>query len=559
MIKNEMKIPQLELFGRLQILILLRAIFFSVLLGASIFIQIKETKIYFGDIQTSHYLLIGIVYILTFIYSIILKYFKNLFWFAYVQLLLDTILITVVIYTTGGLGSVFNLLYFLAIISGSIILYRKGGIIIASSSSLLYTILICLHYFKLIQPFGTEVLHLTEYSDFHFSYLVLVNIWAFYMLAYLVSYLTEQGRKDRVELQNKQKDIDKLEVLNESIIDSMNSGLIALNGHQKIVLFNPAAEEIFGMKSAEVSGQKVNEALPFLSSYLTNEQFLSKSIPEKTPMFIDLEYRRSDGVKTPIRFSISPLWHLLGNQRGHILVFQDMTEIKRIEEEMKKVEDLAMVGSLASGVAHEIRNPMASISGSIQMLKDRLEEDDINSRLIDIILREITRLNHLTDDFLLFARPKKANLQSFDLNQLILESLDLLKNSQHWNRKIEVYTKFYHPIKLESDSEQIKQVLWNLVLNACESMPDGGSLYIVTDIKSDQKRAEIVVRDTGRGFDEKALSQLFIPFFTTKEGGTGLGLAIVKQIVEGLHGDVSGGNHPDGGAKITILLPLSPG
>jgi two-component system sensor histidine kinase PilS (NtrC family) len=254
----------------------------------------------------------------------------------------------------------------------------------------------------------------------------------------------------------------------------------------------------------------------------------------------------------------------LRNQKGHILIFQDLTEIKLIEEEMKKVEGLAIIGELAAGIAHEIRNPLASISGSIQMLKDGLEKkDDVNSRLMDIMSREINRLNHLVNDFLRFARPTQTSLQEFDLNQLILESLELFKNSQHWTDRIEVVTNFGHSIRLESDPEQVKQILWNLFLNACEAMSDGGSLHIMTDLEPDGSQSEkigvkIVVRDTGNGFDKSALSQLFTPFFTTKEGGSGLGLASVKRIVEGLKGEVHGRNHPEGGAEVTILLSLSP-
>ena len=219
-----------------------------------------------------------------------------------------------------------------------------------------------------------------------------------------------------------------------------------------------------------------------------------------------------------------------------------------------------MIGELAAGIAHEIRNPMASISGSIQMLKSGLKKDDVNSRLMDIVSREINRLNRLVDDFLLFARPKKTNLQEFDLNHLILESLELFKNSQHWTEKTKVFKDFHEAIRLKSDPEQIKQVLWNLFLNACEAMPDGGSLYVITELepgwpKSDQKKAKIIIRDTGDGFGEKALSHLFTPFFTTKERGSGLGLAIVNRIVEGLRGEIHGGNYPEGGAEITISLP----
>jgi len=191
-----------------------------------------------------------------------------------------------------------------------------------------------------------------------------------------------------------------------------------------------------------------------------------------------------------------------------------------------------------------------------------LEKDNVNRQLMDIVSREINRLNNLVNDFLLFARPKKANWQKFDLNQIIMESLELFQNSRHWTERTQLVTDLRHDIKLESDPEQIKQVLWNLFINAQEAMPDGGSLYVTTDFNSketqtDQKMVKIIVRDTGQGFNEKALSQLFTPFFTTKEGGSGLGLATVKRIVEGLYGEVDGGNHPENGARITILLPES--
>jgi two-component system sensor histidine kinase PilS (NtrC family) len=240
-----------------------------------------------------------------------------------------------------------------------------------------------------------------------------------------------------------------------------------------------------------------------------------------------------------------------------------MTEIIKIEEEMKKVEGLALVGELAAGIAHEIRNPMASISGSIQMLRDGLSENDVNRRLMDIISREISRLNRLLNNFLLFARPKKANFKEFDLHREILESLELFKNSHHWNGKMGVFTDFCNPIRLKSDPEQLKQVLWNLFQNACQAMPEGGSFCVITRLKSDasrpdRKRVKISVRDTGSGLDDRVLNKAFTPFFTTKEEGSGLGLAIVKRIIEGLHGEVIAKNHSEGGAEVSILLPVPP-
>jgi signal transduction histidine kinase len=183
---------------------------------------------------------------------------------------------------------------------------------------------------------------------------------------------------------------------------------------------------------------------------------------------------------------------------------------------------------------------------------------------MDIILREIARLNHLVGDFLLFARPKAADIQAFDLNELITDSLELFRNRGEWTDKVHVEKALHKPLRIESDPEQIKQVLWNLYLNAVQAMMDGGTLHISTDMVNEtearvtgRQHAKITIRDTGEGFSDEALEHLFTPFFTTKEGGTGLGLATVKRIVEGLQGEVYGRNHAEGGAEITILLDPS--
>jgi two-component system sensor histidine kinase PilS (NtrC family) len=203
---------------------------------------------------------------------------------------------------------------------------------------------------------------------------------------------------------------------------------------------------------------------------------------------------------------------------------------------------------------------MASISGSIEMLKEGLETSDVNSRLISIISREVDRLNNLVKDFQTFARPKKPVTDIFELNQLILDSLELIKRNQFWHEKIKVRSDFQQEINLESDSQQIKQILWNLFLNACEAMPGGGILYVKTSLlrNAATPHAEIVIRDTGTGFQGTSPKKAFEPFFTTKEEGSGLGLAIVKSIVESLHGEIDAGNDSEGGgARIFLRLPLT--
>lgn len=542
----------------------LRVLIVSILLGASVFVHVLQTDTYFGDIQSSHYALITSVYILTFIYIVLLKWMRNLIRLAYIQLLVDTLLVTAVIFTTGGNDSFFSFLYILTIISGSILLYRRGGLTIASSSSILYGILLDLHYYQVISPYGIVMNRPMEEQGGYIFFRILAHTTAFYLVAMLSSYLSEQTRTSKKQLEAQKVDMSKLEALNDRIVKSITSGLITVNDENRIILFNPAAEQTFGIPSSEANGRVLTKVLPFLKEYLESSPPLTTR--RNQPSFLDVPFQNREGKRLFLRLTSSPLSLPGGEEKGRILVFQDMTEIKRIEKEMQRVEGLAMVGELAAGIAHEIRNPMASISGSIQMLKEGMdwEKHAVSSRLMDIVTREINRLNHLVNDFLRYARPHKGSLERFELNSLIRESLDLFEHTGGWTDRIQVEASLDGPMHLRSDPEQLKQVLWNLFLNARDAMSNGGVLHIeareshaqTPDGLSD-RWVELTVRDTGQGFSKDAMENLFTPFFTTKEEGSGLGLATVKRIIEGLQGHVRGENHPGGGARIIIHLPVS--
>lgn len=564
MFSSESKTPQPELRSGLKTLMLLRVLFITILLGTLIFIQARGSLRHFGEIHTFHYLLLASVYFISIIYAFLLKYLPNITLQAYIQLLVDTLMITCLIYSTGGIESIFSFLYILSIFSGSILLYRRGGMIAASSSSIFYGLLLDLHYYGVIHPLSSRAIYPETYQSVYLFFTILANMTGFYLVGYLSSFLSEQARKNRVALRAKQLDINRLEGLNESIIGSITSSLIVLDDHEKIILLNPAAEKIFGIKANNACGHLIGDSLPLFAEHSAGRRFLSTGLIEPKSSFPDLSYTAPDGTKTYLRLSISPLRHSFGELQGQILTLQDVTQMKQIEDEMKKVEGLALIGELAAGMAHEIRNPMASISGSIEIIRDGMEQNDVNVRLMNIILRETDRLNNLVADFLLFARPKRAKFREFDLNQLILDSLELFQNSPHWNNKIAIFTSFPYSVMVESDPDQIKQVLWNLFFNACDAMGGGGELRVTSALvpgppESGSEKAKIVIRDTGEGFDEKGLQHLFLPFFTTKERGSGLGLAIVKRIVDWLEGKISGANHPEGGAEITILFPVRPG
>jgi two-component system sensor histidine kinase PilS (NtrC family) len=541
--------------SRLHLLVFLRVILVSLLLGVAVIIQVRETRSFFGHIVNAHYFLIIATYILTFTYLIAFKYIKNLAKFAYFQILLDTVLITAIIYTTGGIESMFSLLYLLNIISAGIILYRRGGVMVASFSTILYGALLDLSYYGLISPMGSDFSYGFGYQSGDIFYRILVNGAAFYLMGFLSSFLSEQTRKSETELKARQKDIANLEILNENIIQSISSGLVALDEHGRIMVFNRGAEALFNIDSKDAIQRNVREVIPFAQPYLDS------SNPNKIHQ---LTYKGNNGTRRDLLLNISPLADQDGSKKGEILFFQDTTRVKEMEREVKRMEDLAMLGEMAAGIAHEIRNPLASISGSIQVLNDSLSREDalINERLMDIISREINRLNHMVNDFLQFARPQNSEIERFDVNQLISDTLFIFQNSQSWSSQLEVEKEFSTPLEIASDQRQLKQVLWNIFLNASEVMPKGGVIRVSTD-KIDQsdgsgttrESVRIRVEDNGPGISPKVIKDMFKPFSTTKRGGSGLGLAIVKRVVEGLEGEVAGENLAQGGAVITIVLP----
>lgn len=549
-----------ELLRRLQVLMFLRVLFVSVILGALIFIRFREARPEISDVQSAPFVLLAVIYLTNIIYIFLIKFLNRIRLQAYFQLFFDTVFITVFIYTTGGIDSIFSFLFILNIISAGIIFSRKGGIFIASASSILYGLMLDLHYYGLIHPIESRFHYASDnYNSAFLFYTILVNMVAFYLVGYLSGFLTEQMKRSRAELRETRFDLNKLEILHASIVNSITSGLIVLDEEDHIILFNPTAEKILGIRNSQVSGRLLESALPDLHEHFKIASKMRSSL-KMTP-FIDIPYQKTDSTKIYLRLSVSPLRYLSNESGGKIFVFQDVTEIKRIEESMKRVEGLALVGEMAAGIAHEIRNPMASISGSIEVLKEGNDWDSTQKRLMAIVSREIDRLNQLISDFLLFARPMETKWRTFDLNEVIKESLTLFKNSPRWNKNIRVITHFIDSLLIESDPALIKQVLWNLFLNACDAMPEGGTLEIGTKWafetpQSMGKNVAIVIRDTGDGFDPITLPRLFTPFFTTKVGGSGLGLATVKRVVDQLRGRISGNNHPESGAEIVITLPM---
>ncbi|MCG6980403.1 MAG: PAS domain S-box protein [Deltaproteobacteria bacterium] len=553
-----------ELLSKIKWLMLLRLVFATFLLVATVVVQARAYPTFFNTSLLSLYVLTGVIYFLTLCYALLLKRIRRHILFAYVQIVLDVLFVTALIYVTGGIESIFSFMYILTIINAAIILYRRGGLLIASASSICYGSLLDLQYFSVIHPFYTRATSLMTYSIGYYFYTLLMNIAAFYVVALLSSYLAEELRRSSVKLKAKQYDLDQLELLHRNIIQSISTGLITLNERLKITYVNPAAEVICGSGSDTLEGRYIGDIFPHIIPYLSlNVAGNGKLDGPHKQKGIDVDYERQDGAKLHLGFSQSILREPGGDEMGLILIFQDLTEFRHMQERVRRMDRLAVAGELAAGIAHEIKNPLASLSGSIQMLRDEVEFGPMQQRLMDITMREAERLNALVNEFLLFSRPEKAVDRSVEVSEVIKDTLEMLKNSPELSRPIRIEKKLSDHVWVHIDAQRLQQVIWNLVLNAVQEMTNSGRLTIATTVRTNrsgagvqQKVAEISIADTGPGIPPENQGKVFDPFFTTKDHGTGLGLTIVHRIVEDYGGEIFLESDGRSGTTFKLHFPL---
>ncbi|UCG13744.1 MAG: PAS domain S-box protein [Deltaproteobacteria bacterium] len=557
---------QTELLRKTKWLMLLRLFFATFLLVATVIAHAGAYESFFNTSPPSMYILIAIIYFLTLCYALFLKRVNHLGVFAYLQLLLDVLFVTALIYVTGGIESIFSFLYILCIINAAIMLYRRGGMLIASASSICYGSLLDLQYFGFVHPFYIRASELMTYGIGYYFYTLLMNIAAFYVVAFLSSYLAEELRRSSVKLQAKQYDLDQLELINRNIVQSINTGLITLDNGLKITYVNPAAENISGLRRQDMEWVPIGDIFTEIVPYLQGNKNGTNQPRPKRMQRIEINYQRRDGAELQLGFSQSILKDPDGNEFGLILIFQDLTELRQMQEQVRRMDRLAVVGELAAGIAHEIKNPLASLSGSIQMLRDELEFGPVHQRLMDITLREAERLNTLVNEFLLFSRPERSVDQSVEVNEVISDTLEMLKNSPELSQPIQIRKKLTKNLWVYMDSQRLQQVVWNLVLNAVQEMRNAGRLSVTTGVSSDgvpgdgqQRLAEISISDTGPGISPENHGKVFDPFFTTKEKGTGLGLTIVHRIVENYGGKIFLKSDGRNGTTFTLYFPLADG
>ena len=543
-----------------------RIIILTLLLAIPFLFQISEKKYFFIPMTNQFYYFLSLFYFVTIGYAFLLNRIKNLIQFTLLQMVIDHFFIAGLIYFTGGKESFFPITYIFSIIGSSIIFYKRGAFFSASLSTLLYGLLLLLQFYQWISPLGPT----SFYDASQIFYPWIIYMATFFIIAFLSSTISEELKKKRKELIQKQVDYNQLEIFNQNIVQSLDSGLLTIDVEGKINFLNRTAGKILNRKEEELKKLSIYDLFPKIDKVIDEMKRKASAFPPDYQRYETILTHDKDR-KIYLGFSISPLTGPEGSWIGYTLIFQDITKFKEMEEQMKRFDKMAAIGSLAAGMAHEIRNPLASLSGSIQMLKSELPLDQYQQHLMEIILRESERLNALITDFLLFAQPPQTHRMPWEMGKIIDETIDLFNHSPSFHDGIHIKRHGLNEnIQILIDPDQMKQVFWNLFINAAQAISDGGEIDIQLEKRGEtfwgtglplqsQKRGKewitIRIADSGNGIDPQEKERIFEPFYTTKEGGTGLGLSIVHKIIENHNGMIKVESEVGKGSAFTIFLP----
>jgi two-component system sensor histidine kinase PilS (NtrC family) len=511
------------------------------------------------------YSAIAFAFVATIAYGLLLPRIRRQKRFAAINIATDIAIVSALVCFSGGSESVFTFLYVLVAAYGATLFERPGALISAGLGALAYgSVLLAGSQGWVLGggPLGAE------------PWPVLLTLWAVHasavlLVAALSSFLSAELRRTGEALRERTSDLHLLRNLHERTVESLMSGLLTVDRDGRVISFNPEAERITGLPAAEALGLDVAEVLPGLRKLLISLTGDGRAIDSRLRM----PYRNRRGEDLHLGIANYILKDVEGRPSGHVVIFQDVSEVVEMERELRRSERLAAVGQLSASIAHEIRNPLAAISGSIQMLSGAGEGSapaGESKRLMEIASREAERLNHLITDFLQFARPEPGNPQPVLVAGAVREVLDLFEAVRPAGVKVAIETEA--GLTARADPTQLAQVLWNLVLNASEAMPEGGALAIsATSLqgRAPQERssgrrnededkpqwAEIVVADEGVGIPPEERERVFDPFFTTKREGSGLGLAIVHRIVAEHGGSVRLESSLGSGTAIRLRFP----
>jgi two-component system sensor histidine kinase PilS (NtrC family) len=504
-------------------------------------------------------------------YGLILRHVRRVKRFVVLNIATDIAIVSALVHLSGGADSPFAFLYVVIGVYGAILLERKGALICAVAGALVYGSVILVGQQEWlpqheIGPRDPAPVLLSMW---------VVNAAGVVLVAWLASLLSAELRRAGEALEQRTSDLSRLQTLHERTVESLKSGLLTTDLDGQITSFNSEAERITSQDRTGVLGTDVEAILPGLRDQLVAD-FDSAAVGGSSTRG-RMAYRGRDDILRYLGIGTYVLQDgETGGGGGHVVIFQDVTDVVEMEANLRQSERLAAIGELSASIAHEIRNPLAAISGSIEMLQGGRAgsaESADSERLMKIVMREVDRLNHLISDFLNYARPRPSKPETFPLQEIISGVLEMFDAARP--EAIEIAFEVEDDLTVFADADQLRQLLWNLILNASESMPDGGCLRVSArslkegDSQGDSsagrkghgeeegkaRQLEIAVADDGSGIPQEKLDRIFDPFFTTKQNGSGLGLATVHRIVQNHGGSVRLESELGVGTTVRIRLP----
>ena len=524
-------------------LIAARAAVGSLLLGSAVLIQVRAP----GALPIDPFFsLLGVTFALTVVYTATVRHAERHPWIVDLQLLVDALIVSAIVYLTGGINSYFAWLYALPVIAASWVGSWRRGLLVCGAGAGIYAGIVVLQY---ASPAAGAALPEIREALYRGG----LNVFGFFAVAALTGYLAEGLRRADAQLLRASTELADVQAFSRHVVDSLTSGLVTTDTAGLVMTFNRAGETILGLPAGRALGRSAMEVLQLPASLGT-----LFGPPEGRPRQTRIEYLydRGDGRVIELGLSTAPLMTPRG-ETGFILTFQDVTEPRQQEREARVQQRLAAVGEMAAGIAHEIRNPLASMSGSLQILRQELPLTDEQEQLMDIVLRESDRLNETIRSFLSYARPQRQAMTHMDVRQIITDTATLLQNSPEKSEGHRIAVDVpAAPVMFQADENQIRQIVWNLATNGLRAMPGDGclTLSVSADAAPDTPLV-IQVSDEGVGIAPADMEGIFQPFRGGFARGSGLGLSIVQRIVSDYGGEVRVTSSRGAGTTVTVRFP----
>jgi two-component system sensor histidine kinase PilS (NtrC family) len=459
-------------------------------------------------------------YTLTILFAILLRIWPEYTTQSYLQILSDAIILTGLVYLSGGVESYFIFLFPLLVVAAGISLPRPGPYLVASLSFILLGGVLELSYYKIIPSYSE---HEVDSNKMQAS--IFTNLFGFMSVAYLSSYLADSLRRTGRQLTQTSGALENLQAFNQNVLDSIAAGVITIDLAGRVQLLNHAGEAILGQPLGSLVGRRLEEALPEVAS------------AQQAPPGKEVELTTPGGKERTVGVTVSPLTSTDGGSLGNVFVMQDLTEFKRLQQELRLQDRMAALGRMAGAIAHEIRNPLSAIAGSVKVFSVAGDLSEDQERLVDIVRKESERLDRTLAEFLTYSRERKYHFERADLGAMLEETVTLIRHrpgADRWKLSIILPPR---PVIVLADVDAIKQVFWNLCDNALKAMPEGGTLTL--QASADRGFGMVQFQDSGPGIPARQLEKIFEPFQSGFTFGAGLGLAIVYEIVTAHQGKIT--------------------